>query len=217
MNYKEKLLIYVPVDNTKEINIFLAEWLTKQQELLRSEGIPLKVDVMIRSQYPIPANYNYMIAHGLANDYDYILSVEQDIVPNRNSLLELLWYIQKKEFDVVSGFYFNLRYEQNKNIVFPVVLERKHEGNYTLYENNPFKTDKEYIMANHTGQGFLMINKKILYLMRSQKFKFKEDRNRFEDVLRSQDTILADFFWKNDIKICVPIKAKCGHIKKFVY
>ncbi|MBS3107984.1 glycosyltransferase [Candidatus Woesearchaeota archaeon] len=141
----------------------------------------------------------------LAGNYDYFLSLEQDIIPPRDIIQRLLAYNR----DVVAGLYFTV---QNKTLSNGQIIETlrplvwvtlpDQDPNKMFYLDEKFaEKSNDFIQAYATGLGCMLISRKVL-----EKIKF-----RFEGPSGFDDVHFCSDLEKNHIPLFVDLSVKCKH------
>ncbi|MFH1209366.1 MAG: glycosyltransferase [archaeon] len=134
----------------------------------------------------------------LDEGYDYLLSLEQDIVPPKDVIERLLEH--KK--DIISGLYFYLG--DDKKTLLPVVWVH-YEGKYArrLYLNEV--TGNRIIEAITCGLGCVLIHRKVLEEI---EFRYVKEKPSWDDLWFSEDARTKGF------KVYVDTSIKCKHYNK---
>lgn len=133
----------------------------------------------------------------LKGDYDYFLSLEQDVIPPRNIIERLMSYNK----NIVTGVYFGY---DNENNLLPL-LYAKVKGDEV--RNLTFDEVKEpkLIEVDACGLGCVLISRKVL---KKVKFRFDPNSPAFDDIWFSVDATKAGF------KIYCDTSVKCKHLIK---
>jgi len=195
-----KSLIYnnfdiVLVDNSKD-NDYYKSLVDDKIKVLRCSYSENPMDRIVRSR-------NMLRDFALSEGYDYLLSLEQDVIAPNDILARLM--ARKK--DIVSGVYFG-RYIRNRQKRILPMLWVLRKGDGTKQEYVP--VDTKYINSNKLlkvdicGLGCLLISKKVL-----EKVKFRYDvsvRKQFDDVYFCVDAK------NNGYQIYADSSVKCKHL-----
>ena len=148
----------------------------------------------------IVASRNLLRDHVLKNNYDYFLSLEQDVIPPKNIIESLL----KHNKQVISAAYFNFRIVNNERKPKPMLwfkpIEEKKEIMYYLPDEFILKKPGLYKM-HACGLGCLLIHRNVL-----EKIEFRHREEGFDDVWFCKDCR------DNNIEIYADTSLKCQHI-----
>ena len=144
---------------------------------------------------------NTLRKYALDNNYDYLFSLEQDVIPNRDALTKLI----NCNKDVVSGIYFVHNIIGNRRVLIPqVFLELPNKIN-----NLPdmrWLTEEEFLSNKlikiiSCGMGCVLIHKNIL-----RKIEFRSENNVFDDRFFGID------LYKKNIPMYCDTSVKCKHL-----
>ena len=144
---------------------------------------------------------NTLRKYALDNNYDYLFSLEQDVIPNRDALTKLVSHNK----DVVSGIYFVHNIIGNRRVLIPqVFLELPNKIN-----NLPdmrWLTEEEFLSNKlikiiSCGMGCVLIHKNIL-----RKIEFRSENNVFDDRFFGID------LYKKNIPMYCDTSVKCKHL-----
>ena len=180
------------VDNTKGNSYY---------KKIKEENIPVvKGPYYEGAMDRIVASRNILREEVLKGNYDYFLSLEQDVVPPKNIIESLLKHNKK----VISAVYFNFRIANNERKPMPMLCfkpkNEKKDIMYYLPEEYIFQKPALYkIFAS--GLGCLLIHRDVL-----EKIKFRHGDEGFDDVWFSKDCR------ENNIDIFADTSLKCDHI-----
>jgi len=149
----------------------------------------------------IIASRNILRKYTLDNNYDYLLSLEQDVLLKKDDLLKLVSH--KK--DVVSGVYFLHNIFDGKRILVPQafnVLDEKKDDLPTMIPINEeeFLSNK-LIKIVSCGLGCVLIHKSVL-----KEINFRYENNVFDDRFFCID------LYKKNIPIYCDTSVKCKHL-----
>lgn len=139
-------------------------------------------------------------------DYDYFLSLEQDVIPPPDIIQRLLAH--KKE--VVAGLYF-VNKEKNTNGVITVeprplvyVEVPDMDPDKMYYLNKDFaQNSNQLIEAYATGLGCILISKEVLSKI---PFRYEPEVDCYDDVFFAKD------LKEKGIKLFVDLSIKCEHL-----
>ena len=130
----------------------------------------------------------------IEGDYDFFLSLEQDVIPPKNIIESL--FNSKKE--IVSAVYFM---PQGNNLIPMLAInEGKEKYGYIPFEY--VNKNSHLINVNYAGLGAILISKKVL-----EKIKFRVDEKPgFDDWFFCKDAE------KEGFKIFADLSVKCKHL-----
>lgn len=143
--------------------------------------------------------------YAIKNDFDYFLSLEQDIIVPPDVITKLLSH----EKDIVSAFYtilmdFTLKEEDNdeeKKAYLPLPVVYFLDGDGMLKQANSFEVvDKGLISVGATGVGCMLISKKVFSEIR---FRYEEGKKAFDDIFFCSDARKKGYeiFLDSDLKV----------------
>lgn len=147
----------------------------------------------------IIASRNILRQKVLDENYDYLFSLEQDVLPPPD-VIEQLLFTKKR---IVSGIYFNYVTKDNKTKLLPT-LWTKIDQTYR-YVLPPSKLNKGIIQIAMSGLGCILIHKSIF-----NKIAFRYDKSYpgFDDVYFALDCKTYNF------KIYADTNLACKHLVK---
>ncbi|MFH1210843.1 MAG: hypothetical protein V1645_02910 [archaeon] len=111
-----------------------------------------------------------------ALNYDYLLSLEQDVIPPRDIIERMLEHKEK----ILTGIYFTYK-EEGKTLV-PLLWVKGDGGIRNLTEEEAMQ-DKT-MEAEAAGLGCMLIAKEVLEKV---KFRYEKESNSFDDMWFCQD------------------------------
>jgi len=194
LTFKNKKILLV--DNSKTTNYF---------NFIKNNGMDaIKTQYTESARDRIVRSRNILRDIVLKEDYDYYLSLEQDVIPPKDAIERLLEH--KK--DIVSGVYFSrIKSLTDKKVKVLPLLWTWKEGS-----NNPYSmTDidlalvmnNNFIKIKYCGLGCLLISRKVLEKV---KFRYDEKYPTFDDLHFCQDAR------GNGFEIYVDTSVKCKHL-----
>ena len=140
----------------------------------------------------------------LNENYDYFLSLEQDVIPPNDVIEKLL----RHKKDIVSGVYFaRIKSLKDKKVKLLPLLWVGKKGSYNPYTMADIDIDivmqDNFIKVKYCGLGCVLISRKVL-----EKVKFRYDPNytTFDDLHFCQDARDSDF------EIYADTSVKCKHL-----
>ncbi len=200
LNYENYDILLV--DNSMDNNYY---------DKLKSLGLNVIKDVYKETARDrIVSSRNILRQYALDNNYDYLLSLEQDVIPPNDVIEKLLSHNKK----IVSGVYFNLMKLENSTEPKPMLWR-----DYNITTNRMiFLTDEEILKPqilelSACGLGCLLIHKSVLEKI---KFRYSVEKEGFDDVWFSHDCRALNFSIYVDTSIrCkhITVKNKWGDIK----
>jgi len=183
-------------------------------EKLKSLGLKaVKTPHHQRARERIVTARNTLRQYALSNGYDYLLSLEQDVIPPKNVIEALLKTNQK----IISGLYFNL----NNQYEFPNLLAgsiglplayklfSKEESKKPLKEQLLRRLTKEEvkekkkILLRMAGLGCILIHRDVLEAI---KFDY------YPDLLASDDRHFSDKATEHKLPIILDTSVICRHL-----
>lgn len=219
IEYSKKFGIYVDyllVDNSKEDFFF---------DKLRKKNINVKKSPYFENvKERIVFSRNILRDKAINENYDYFLSLEQDMIPEKDIIKRLLNHNK----EIVSAYYgkeyiFKIRDNETGEIKeieaeVPVIYisENEDEKGKNNYSNeNPNTLESEAIIRNANpnevlfkglikvgsfGVGCLLIKKEVLAKI---KFRFESEKKAFDDMFFCKDSKLLGYelFLDSDIRV----------------
>ncbi|HLC63419.1 MAG TPA: glycosyltransferase [Candidatus Nanoarchaeia archaeon] len=193
------------VDNTQDDN-----YLKK----IKAFGLPATKGPYLKgARDRIIASRNLLREYAINQGYDYLLSLEQDVIPPRDVIEKLLEVNQK----ISSALYFNLNNQYEFPNLVPGTIELPLA--YKLFskdeQKKPFKDQllrkltkeevltKKKILVRMTGLGCMLIHKDVL-----NKIPF----DYYREFLSSDDRHFCDKAAENNIPIVVDTSIICTHL-----
>ena len=146
---------------------------------------------------------NILREYAIKNDYGYLLSLEQDVIPPRDIIERLLIHNKK----VISGVYFAVNFYQGKHQLLPLIWVDFDEKNKKMFYVDKIRLwSNKLIKIATCGLGCILIHKDIL-----KKFKFRFDSNYKEGF---DDMFFCKDLRENKIEIYADTSIKCKHLIK---
>jgi GT2 family glycosyltransferase len=149
----------------------------------------------------IVTSRNLLRNYTLENNYDYLFSLEQDVIPKKDALTKLISH----DKEVISGIYFVHNIINNKKILIPQVFIEMPNKTNNLPDMR-WLTEEEFNSNNlirivSCGLGCVLIHKNIL-----EKIEFRNENNNFDDRFFGID------LYKKNIPIYCDTSVKCKHL-----
>src|SRR3989344_5141016 len=144
---------------------------------------------------------NLLKKYALDNNYDYLFSLEQDVIPNKDALSKLISHNK----EVVSGIYFVHNIINNQRMLIPqVFIELENKTNHLpdmrwLTEQETFSNKLIKIVS--CGLGCVLIHKNVL-----EKIEFRYENDVFDDRFFCLD------LYNLKISIYCDTNVKCKHL-----
>ena len=144
----------------------------------------------------IVSSRNLLREKALEGNYDYLLSLEQDVIPPKDVIEKLLSH----EEDIVSALYFM----PNNSSLTPMLAIKEKEQQYGYLQFNYADKHNNTLKVNYGGVGCILISRKVL-----EKIKFRTDEKPgFDDWWFCKDAEREGF------KIYADLSIKCKHLLK---
>lgn len=151
--------------------------------------------------FPLDAARNKCVKEFLETDCDYILWIDDDIVPPLDGLEKLL----KADKDIIGAACFAMKYQDNKAFPYPVTLRYNEEKKYVVYYGQGVEE------VDATGGAFLLVKREVY-----------EKMERPYEFIYHRDGTLAltcDFrVWQKaqelGYKLFIDFSVLCSHFKK---
>lgn len=145
---------------------------------IESMKIPVIKDIRLDDvKERIVHSRNILREKFLAGDYDYFLSLEQDVIPPKDVIERLLSH--KKE--IVSGIYYTVYNINGKKVIRPLIWgEVKGKPEVMSFMGSEAKeglTKPTLLEVKACGLGCILISKSVL-----EKIKFKASKETFDDI-----------------------------------
>ena len=159
---------------------------------------------------------NLLRERALEGKYDYLFSLEQDVIPPKNIIEGLLRH--KKE--VVSGvvYHFFPKRKENKEaqewIEKPMlaIKSQKTPGKLAFLSSDQIKDINAFIEVDYCSMGCLMISRKILEKVKFRYEEYKEANKENPEDVKWDDMCFCSDVQKLGKKIYADLGAKCGHL-----
>ena len=183
------------VDNSKDVNFF------NKIKLLDVNVVRLPYIEKMRER--VVKSHNVLREHALKNNYDYLLVLDQDIIPPRDVIERLISH--KKE--AISALYFghhNVLNEENRIVAFAwVFMEREEHWGKVRYlkENEMFGDD--LIEIAFAGMGCILLSRNIL-----ERIEFRYDTS----IDAWDDRWLGYDIHKQGFNFYLDSNVKCKHL-----
>jgi hypothetical protein len=154
---------------------------------------------------PVDEARNDLVNQAIKEQCDYLLFIDDDIVPPQDGLCNLIEHIEKENIDVVSGDYL-LKGKPEQSIH----LQLDKEG--MVNELERIKDLPEFYKVNWLiGLGFCLIDMKVFKQMRQPWF-LCHSKNVNTDGGVNEDAHFSELVMENGFKIWVDRTIQCLHI-----
>ncbi len=186
LTYKNHSLLIV--DNSKS---------QAYSKKMRSMGLKvLKDEYKENARERIVSSRNIVREEAIKN-YDYLLSLEQDVIPPKDIIERLL----KHKKEITTGLYFTYKTEDETKKIIPLL--------WTLDDKEPRNLTEEEVMQDRVieveaaGLGCMLIAKEVL---KKIKFRYEKKSQAFDDMWFCKDTKEKGY------SIVADTSVKCKHL-----
>jgi len=121
---------------------------------------------------------NILREYALKNNYDYFLSLEQDVIPPKDIIEQLL----KPKKRAISAVYFNYFTKNNETRILPVIWSKM--DNKLKCVLKPSELNKGLLRIAISGLGCILIHKTVLNKL---KFRYEKNEEAFDDIYFALD------------------------------
>ena len=181
------------VDNSKEDSYF---------KKLKSLNLPtVKGPWHEEARERIIPSRNILRQKVIEGNYDYFLSLEQDVIPPKDIIERLLQYKKR----VITGIYFNYINTKNGVELAPVAWSKINMEREERYFIKPSNLNKGLMKIAMSGVGCILIHKSVLEKI---KFRYEKKYPSFDDIFFGLDCR------KNNISIYADTNLICKHLIK---
>jgi len=181
-------------------------------EKIKLIGLPvIKAKTMKDVRDTIVFSRNLLRAKGLEEDFDYFLSLEQDVIPPPNVIKKFLKDIEKNNsIKVISGvvFYYNWNAKGDKLVPSPQLwdFDSENRNSEYMYYISPKDLNTPQIKEiKASSLSCVFIHKDVL-----EKVRFRVDHKEkgFDDMFFCMDVR------KEGFKVYVDTEVRCDHLRK---
>src|SRR3989344_3371358 len=185
-------------------------------EKIKQIGLPvIKAKTTKDVRDTIVFSRNLLRAKVLENDFDYFLSLEQDVIPPPNVIKKFLEDIEKSkktnnEIKVISGvvFYYNWNEKGDKLVPSPQLWDfdtEDRDSEYMYYISPKDLNTPQVKEIKASSLSCVFIHKDVL-----EKVRFRVDHNEkgFDDMFFCMDLL------KKGFKLYVDTEVRCDHLRK---
>ncbi len=188
LNYENYDILLV--DNSMDNNYY---------DKLKSLGLNVIKDVYKETARDrIVSSRNILRQYALDNNYDYLLSLEQDVIPPLDIIDRLLSHNKK----VVSAVYFTYRSFDNRLELVPLAYKQLTKDKMRHLTDEELSNNKLQKVFS-SGLGCLLIHKSVLEKI---KFRYEQSVAAFDDILFCLD------LRNNNIDLYIDTSVKCKHL-----
>lgn len=128
--------------------------------------------------------------------YDYLLSLEQDVIPPKNIIEKLMEHNKK----ITTGVYFTYKMVDSERTLVPILWVS--DGGIRNLTEEEVMGDK-VIEVEGAGLGCMLISSEVL---KKIKFRYEKESNAFDDMWFCEDTKEKGY------KIYADTSVKCKHL-----
>lgn len=179
------------VDNSKD-NLYIKS--------IKSLGIPVvKGPYNESAKQRIVDSRNILRNKVLDEGYDYLLSLEQDVIPPENIIPRLMQHNK----EIVSGVYFTYQKNKGINVGLKPVLYKKSGNDSLVLMSESDVLKPRLVEVGACGLGCVLIHRKVLEKV---KFRFSKEYEGFDDVWFCYDSFNSGF------KVYADTSVKCKHL-----
>tara|TARA_Y100000310_G_scaffold201978_1_gene202048 strand:- start:972 stop:1679 length:708 start_codon:yes stop_codon:yes gene_type:complete len=164
-----------------------------------------KIDYVEPARERIVRARNLIVEKVLEGDYDYFLSLEQDVIPPSDAIQRLLLHNK----DIVSALYFkkcDIKVGDSfRKEVLPLVYV-EHDKSKDLVRQPRFKevSGNDLMEISSCGVGCLLIHRKVFE--KGVRFRYDKDKPPFDDIWFCKDAR------KEGFDIFLDCSIKCKHL-----
>lgn len=180
------------VDNSADSNY---------SEKIKSLGLPVLKDIRLEDvKERITHSRNIIRKKVLEENYDYFLSLEQDVIPPKDVIERLL----KHQKDIVSGVYYTIYKINGKKVTRPLLwaaVDNDQEMRFMGTEAKEGLTNPKLVEIKASGLGCILISRKVL-----EKIEFKSTKDTFDDIPFCLDAAKTGF------KLYADTGVHCKHL-----
>lgn len=176
---------------------------------IQQSGLKVSKAEYVQNVYErIVASRNIIRQKALEGNYDFFLSLEQDVIPP----LDVIERLIRHQKDVVSGVYYKI-YEvdvkdkqgtiSRKKTILPLIF-KPSEDSHKMHVCYPHEVQgNKFFKIRACGLGCVLISRKVLEQVA---FRYDPDKNTFDDFLFCTDAIEKGFELYADTSV------KCEHL-----
>ncbi|MBS3151228.1 glycosyltransferase [Candidatus Woesearchaeota archaeon] len=135
------------------------------------------------------------------DDYDYFLSLEQDVIPPKDIIERLLQHKKR----VINGVYFNYINAKEGTRLAPVIWTKVNMKKEERYFLHPSQLNKGLMKIAISGVGCILIHRSVLEKI---KFRYEKQYPSFDDIFFGLDCK------ENNIGIYADTNIVCKHLIK---
>ena len=180
------------VDNSKTDDYY--------KKLLKLGVKVIKTKYFENAKDRIVDSRNILRRYAIENNYDYLLSLEQDVIPEKNVIDELIKHKEK----IVSGVYFNNFPKDGKDRFLMCLWVNRGDDKETIYHIDEIELHKpKVIEITACGLGCILLHKDVLEKI---EFRYEKDAIPFDDVYFCMDVK------KKGFKIYANTGVVCKHL-----
>ena len=151
---------------------------------------------------------NILRNYALEHDYDYLLSLEQDVLPPKDVIEQLLDVHQ----DIVSGITPHLLVKATtaQEIALIGIHDKNHPGSYTFFDYKNTLQYKGILPVNYCALGCVLLSRKVLEKIQ---FRYEQVEPSINDLnVKWDDMCLCEDAEKEGFTIYANVGVKCEHL-----
>lgn len=192
---KKRIMICIPNDGhiVPELATLLINWSHDARWLIQS--------YMPKGLFPLDNARNHCVTKFLEGNCDYLLWIDNDIVPPINTLEKFLL----ADKDIIGAVAFAMKYENNQGFPYPVTLRYNENKKYIVYYGKGIEE------CDATGGACLMFKRKV-YEMIERPYEFQYYRNG--TLALTCDFDIFQKCQKLGFKLFIDFSLICDHIKE---
>ena len=194
LTYAEYDLFFV--DNSKDYDFF---------QKVKAQGLPVrKTPHLWRIRDMVTRDHNIIREKVLEERYDYLLILDQDVVPPKDVIEKLLAH----EKDVVSALFFGPHEINNEIKVMPfawVFSKEIGDWNHTGYLLESEIWEPKLLQIAFAGMGCILIKREVLEKV---SFRYSKEMDAWDDRWLGVDV------WANGFSFWLDNTVKCLHLYK---
>ena len=185
------------IDNSEKDELY--------RELLERGFNVKKIPYHKKTRERVVRAHNLLREYALKQGYDYLLNLDQDVIPQSDAINKLLSHNKQ----IVMGLYFGHHFVEqlNKNEVMPFAWQFKnknqgHWGDVRYLNPDEFWSEKLLKIA-FTGAGCMFIHKDVL---KKIKFRYEDKYDVWDDRWFGYDA------YKKGFEVFLDTSVKCRHL-----
>ena len=185
------------IDNSEKEELY--------KELLEKGFNVKRIPYYKKTRERVARSHNLLREYALENNYDYLLNLDQDVIPPENVIKKLLSHDKK----IVMGLYFGHHFvdQLNKTMVMPFAWQftNKNQGHWgdVRYLNPDEVWNDRLLKIAFTGAGCMFIHRDVL---KKVKFRYSDEYDVWDDRWFGYDA------YANGFEVFLDTSVKCKHL-----